>query len=122
MATADQPTTATAITRGLRRRCPHCGAPTLFAGFLKVRPICPNCREDNGQYRVDDIASYATVLIVGHLVVAPALAIPAFWTMPLGASLAILLGLVGGITVAALPYVKGGVIGALAATSGRPKA
>ena len=62
-----------------------------FLGYLKVRPICPVCGADNGQHRVDDIASYFTILIVGHIVIAPTLAIPFFWNMPLWASLGIIL-------------------------------
>ena len=102
-----------AMLRGLRRRCPRCDAPSLFQGYLKVRPICPACGAENGKHRVDDVASYFTVLIIGHLVVAPALAIPFFWTMPLWASMSILLAAVAAATLAALPYIKGAVLGAL---------
>ena len=55
-------TMKTGIKRGLRRHCPHCDSPTLFSGYLKVRPRCPVCGADNSQHRVDDIASYFTVL------------------------------------------------------------
>lgn len=102
-----------AVGRGLKRHCPQCDAPTLFSGYLKVSPICGNCGADNGQYRVDDIASYVTVLLVGHVIVAPLLAIPAFWYMPLWASMTTIMVLVGLATLAALPFIKGGVIGAL---------
>ena len=103
----------TAVTRGLRRHCPSCDSSTLFEGYLRVRPRCPVCGAENGEYRVDDIASYVTVLLVGHLVVAPLLAVPMFWAMPLWASMGIILTGVAGITLAALPFIKGGVIGAL---------
>ena len=102
-----------ALTRGLRRHCPRCDAPTLFQGYLKVRPVCPVCGTDNGKHRVDDVASYFTVLIIGHLVVAPALAIPFFWYLPLWASMGIMLAAVAGATLAALPFIKGAVLGAL---------
>ena len=108
----------TAILRGLRRHCPRCDSRTLFLGYLKVRPRCPVCAADNGQHRVDDIASYFTVLLVGHIVVAPTLAIPYFWNMPLWASLGIILTGVTGVTLAMLPFIKGGVIGGLAASQG----
>jgi uncharacterized protein (DUF983 family) len=113
----DTPTFGTAVKRGLQRHCPQCDSPTLFAGYLKVRAICPVCAADNGRHRVDDIASYFTVLVMGHLVVAPALAIPFFWYLPLWASMTILLVGITIATLAALPFIKGGVIGALAATS-----
>jgi uncharacterized protein (DUF983 family) len=106
-----------AVGRGLKRHCPQCDAPTLFSGYLKVSPVCSQCGADNGEHRVDDIASYFTVLVVGHIIVAPLLAIPAFWYMPLWASMTSMLLLVGLSTLAALPFIKGGVIGALRATS-----
>lgn len=109
----------TAVKRGLKRECPHCAAPTLFEGYLKVRPTCPNCGADNGRHRVDDIASYFTILLVGHVLLAPALAIPYFWYIPLWASLSIFIGTMTLATLALLPFIRGGVIGALAATSGR---
>jgi len=118
MKAPDQLGFGTGIIRGLKRHCPHCDAATLFAGYLKVVPRCRACGADNGQHRVDDIASYFTVLLVGHLVVAPLLAVPVFWTMPLWASLAIILTGVAVITLAALPFIKGGVVGALAAAHG----
>ena len=110
------------VKRGLRRHCPHCDSPTLFAGYLKVRERCPVCMSDNGQYRVDDIASYFTVLLIGHLLVAPSLAIPWFWSLPLWASLGILLSAMTLATLAALPFIKGGVIGALAASADKKAA
>ncbi len=111
-----------AVLRGLKRHCPQCDSPTLFTGYLKVRPCCPVCGADNGQHRVDDIASYFTILIVGHVVIAPTLAIPFFWNLPLWASLGIILTGVTGITLAALPFIKGGVIGALSATQAKRRA
>jgi uncharacterized protein (DUF983 family) len=104
---------AQAVGRGLKRHCPHCDAPTLFSGYLKVAPICTNCGADNGEHRVDDIASYVTVLLVGHLIILPLLAVPAFWTMPMWASMGAIMTMVALATLAALPFIKGGVIGAL---------
>jgi uncharacterized protein (DUF983 family) len=108
-----------AVKRGLQRHCPHCDQPTLFAGYLRVRSHCPSCGAENGRHRVDDIASYVTVLLMGHIVIAPALAIPFFWYMPLWASMGIFLTAITVATLAALPFIKGGVVGALAATSQR---
>jgi uncharacterized protein (DUF983 family) len=110
-----------AVIRGLQRHCPHCNSTTLFDGYLQVRPTCPICGADNGRHRVDDIASYFTILLVGHIVIAPALAIPALWRMSLIGATGLLLVIVALVTLAALPFVKGGVIGALEATSDKPK-
>jgi uncharacterized protein (DUF983 family) len=112
---------AEAVQRGLKRHCPHCDQPTLFDGYLHVRASCPVCGADNGRHRVDDIASYFTVLLVGHLLIAPALAIPFFWYLPLWASMSIFLTTMTVATLSALPFVKGGVLGALAATGERAR-
>lgn len=106
-----------AVLRGLKRHCPHCDSPTLFSGYLRVRERCPACGALNGRHRVDDIASYFTVLLVGHLVIAPGLAIPFFWYIPIWASTGIFLAVMTVTTLAALPFIKGGVVGALAAAN-----
>lgn len=61
-----------AITRGWRRRCPHCGNGPLMQSYLKVRDSCPVCGEVYSHHRADDGPAYLTILIVGHIV-APAL-------------------------------------------------
>lgn len=33
-----------ALLRGLRLRCPRCGAPGIFDGFWTLRRFCPVCR------------------------------------------------------------------------------
>ncbi|WP_165799526.1 DUF983 domain-containing protein [Sphingomonas oleivorans] len=107
------------LKRGLARRCPACGRAPLFAGYLKIWPVCAVCGEENGRHRVDDAASYFTVLLAGHVVVAPALAIETFWTMPLWLATFLLLAMVVAATLLALPFVKGGVLGVLSALSAR---
>ena len=41
---APRPGALRAVVRGLRRRCPRCGAGRLFAGPLSIRDRCPACR------------------------------------------------------------------------------
>jgi uncharacterized protein (DUF983 family) len=84
----------------------------LFAGYLKVEGQCRSCGHDNGQYPADDAPPYFTILLVGHLVVAPLLALGVIWSAPAAVLVATMVPLVGLITLAALPYVKGAVIGA----------
>jgi uncharacterized protein (DUF983 family) len=104
------------ILRGLKRHCPNCGQGRLFAGYLKVQPTCAQCGHDNGRYRADDGPAYVTVLLVGHVMVAPMLTFPVIWQASpfLVAPLALLT--VGSATLAALPFIKGGFIGLLWAT------
>ena len=101
------------LRRGCRGRCPNCGEGRLFKAYLKVDPICAHCGHDNGRYPADDSPPYFTILIVGHLVVAPLLAFPLIWTLPTGLMLAIILPALAGLTLGFLPIVKGGVIGVL---------
>ena len=50
---APQPGGFRVLVRGLRRRCPRCGARGLFDGILRIKPRCPRCgfrleREEGG--------------------------------------------------------------------------
>src|ERR1700721_2429514 len=99
------------LRRGLTRRCPACGAGRLFTGYLAVEDTCPACGHDNGQYPADDAPPYFTILIVGHVVVAPALCFSFIWTWPAGWVLAVTLPLIMAATLLLLPRVKGAVIG-----------
>jgi uncharacterized protein (DUF983 family) len=59
----------TALWRGWRRRCPNCGAGALMRGYLTAHDHCSVCNEPFHHHRADDGPAYATVLIVGHLMV-----------------------------------------------------
>ena len=101
------------LTRGLRRRCPNCGEGELFAGYIKVRPVCASCGADNAQYRADDAGPYFTILIAGHLCIGPMLFFPFIWKAPIAWVLATTLPLLLTVTLVLLPLVKGAVIGVL---------
>jgi uncharacterized protein (DUF983 family) len=58
-----------AIAHGLRGRCPACGEGTAFSGFLAVRPACEVCGEALHHHRADDAPAWATMLLVGHLMI-----------------------------------------------------
>jgi len=103
----------TGLKRGLMRRCPSCGIGKLFAGYLKVERVCAHCGNDNGRYPADDGPAYFTILLIGHLVIAPGLALTVIESWSPYALLAVALPLVGGLTLAALPVIKGGWIGVL---------
>lgn len=100
------------LWRGLRRRCPNCGKGGLFDGYLRVRPTCDACGADNDRYPADDAPPYFTILLVGHLVVAPMLVLEVFRTWPSWLSISIACTLVLACTLALLPFIKGGVVGA----------
>jgi uncharacterized protein (DUF983 family) len=99
------------LKRGLRRTCPNCGKGKLFAGYLAVQPTCASCGHDNARYRADDGPAYVTVLLVGHLLVAPLLAFPVIWTADPMIVAPLAMGVVGAMTLCARAFVKGGWIG-----------
>jgi uncharacterized protein (DUF983 family) len=78
-----------------------------------VSPECPACGHDLDQYPSDDGPAYFTILLVGHLVVAPLLVFPFIWKQPAAVVVpAVLIPLVV-LTLVILPRVKGAVIGLL---------
>ena len=109
------PTPVTALRRGFIGRCPYCGQGRLYRAYLKVVDACPACGHALGTYRADDGPAYFTILIVGHLVVAPLLFIPFIWQGPIAVVLPLTLIPVAAITLLLLPRVKGAVVGLLVA-------
>lgn len=107
----DRPSWWSGMLRGLTRRCPHCTEGAAFDGYLKVVDKCGHCHAPLGRMRADDAPPYFTIFLVGHIVV-PLMLIterlyhPADW---LHAALWLPLTVV--LTLAFLPYVKGGVLG-----------
>lgn len=101
------------LKRGLAQRCPECGKGKLYRAYLKVEPVCAVCGHDLARYPADDGPAYFTILIVGHLVVAPLLFFPFMWqTDPLLIVPATLIPLLA-LTLLLLPRIKGAFIGAL---------
>lgn len=76
METYPHPPTFRMMGRGLRRRCPLCGAGGLFTRWVEPRPSCPRCqlKLDRGEgdfflgsYTLNFIA--VQLLLVGFLLV-----------------------------------------------------
>ncbi len=63
------PSAKTALLRGLRLRCPHCGGGKLLRGYISQRATCSACNEELGSIRADDAPPWLTILLTGHLVV-----------------------------------------------------
>ena len=99
------------VFRGLKGRCPNCGEGKLFWKYLKVSARCDACDEDLARYPADDGPAYLTIVLVGHLVVAPLLFFPIVWESSPYYSLPLILIPLAAITLALLPRVKGGWIG-----------
>lgn len=60
---------STALTRGLRRRCPQCGIGTLLRDYLKPVTECEACKSDFSHISADDGPAWVTILLLGHIVV-----------------------------------------------------
>lgn len=110
-AMANPPKLMTALGRGLRGDCPRCGEGKIFWKYLKVSPTCPKCELDLAQYPADDGPAYFTILLVGHLVVAPLLIFPFIWKTPAAIIVPATLIPLTIITLLTLPRVKGAFIG-----------
>jgi uncharacterized protein (DUF983 family) len=111
-----RPSFGAGLMRGLSRRCPACGEGRLFRGYLKVQETCKACGHDNAQYRADDGPAYFTILIVGHVVLAPLLCFGFILSWPVQVVAPLVVGGIGVSALALLPFIKGGFIGVQWAT------
>ena len=98
------------MKRGAILRCPNCGEGHLYRKYLKVQ-ACEACGHDNTRYPADDAPPYFTILLVGHLVVAPLLFLPWIWQANVWLVLGTLLPTLLAATLVLLPVVKGAVVG-----------
>jgi uncharacterized protein (DUF983 family) len=98
------------VLRGLQHHCPNCGQGRLFSSYLKVRD-CDACGHANTAYPSDDGPAYLTILLIGHLLVAPMLAMPFLFAWPVEIVLIVALPVLTAATLLALPFIKGGFIG-----------
>ena len=108
---ADRPMSL-GVKRGFRMRCPNCGEGKLYRKYLKVQP-CPVCAHDNSQYPADDGPAYFTILLVGHLVIAPLLLFPWIWEAPAVLVVGTTIPGLAILCMVALPVIKGAWIGVL---------
>ena len=106
------------VRRGLAHRCPECGKGRLYRDYLKIEDSCEVCAHPLGEYRADDGPAYITILLVGHLVVAPLLLFPFIWQWPAAVVVPLTLGPLAALVLMTLPRVKGAFLGALWATKG----
>ena len=67
--TSDSPPLRQALGRGLKGRCPACGAGRLFGRFLKPVAACDACGRDWTVQPADDFPAYLSVLLSGHLLI-----------------------------------------------------
>ncbi len=83
----------------------------MFSTYLNVVRHCPSCAHALDQYRADDGPAYFTILIVGHIFIAPLLFNEIIRSWPAEQSLAILIPGIVILSLSLLPRVKGAFIG-----------
>ena len=103
----------TGFLRGLNQRCPDCGKGRLFRAYLKIAPACEACGHDLSAYKADDGPAYFTILLVGHLVVAPMFFFPFMWEASPWVIVPVALVGLTTLILLLLPRVKGAFVGAL---------
>src|SRR5437773_1143811 len=96
---------ARSVLRGLAERCPACGQGRIFGRYLKVQPHCAHCDHELARYPADDGPAYLTIVLIGHLIVAPLLFFPIIWQSPAYISLPLILVPLLGVTLLALPRI-----------------
>lgn len=99
------------ILRGLKGCCPACGEGKLFWKYLKIQPRCEACDHDLARYPADDGPAYFTILLVGHLLVAPLFFFPFMWEVSAAYVLPLTLIPLAAVTLFVLPRIKGAFVG-----------
>jgi len=100
-------TLGSALMRGLQRKCPCCGKTSAFRGYLKVKDACEVCDTPLAIYPTDDGPAYLTILLVGHVILAPAFLFGIFYEYPVAVLLPVMVAAMAAVTLIVLPFVKG---------------
>ena len=83
----------------------------MFQGYLAVRGTCASCGQKLSHHRADDMPAWATIMVVGHVVIPAMVAVELAWAPPLWVHwlawpiLTLLLCLL------LLPRLKGAIVG-----------
>jgi uncharacterized protein (DUF983 family) len=103
--------TRQAFVRGLMERCPCCGKGQLFRSYLKQVDACADCGERFSDIRADDGPAWATVMVVGHIVIAVLLIVESATVLPMWLSISGFFVLSIVLVLALLQHAKGAFIG-----------
>jgi uncharacterized protein (DUF983 family) len=101
----------TALARGFANRCPACGKTHLFAGYLRVNPVCGACDAPLGLARADDAPPYFTIVVVGYVIVPAMLYVEKTYQPSLWVHAAIWLPLTLAMSLLILRPIKGATVG-----------
>ncbi len=99
-----------AIRRGIMGKCPNCGEGRLLHSYVKVNDACPSCAEPMHHHRADDMPPYATILIVGHIIIPMVLMAEQAWAPATWVHWVVWIPLTVLMSLFLLPRIKGAVI------------
>ncbi len=99
-----------AILRGVKGKCPRCGAEKLFPRFLKPMAACSHCGQDWSHQRADDFPAYISIFITGHVLAPLIIRLARDTDLSSGAMLAIIIPLASVMMVGLLQPAKGAVM------------
>jgi len=94
------------ISAGVRCVCPRCGEGALFNGYLKLADECECCGLDYRYEDAGDGPASVVILLVGILVVFPALLVEVAFKPPLWVHVILWLPLATALTLAVLRPFK----------------
>jgi uncharacterized protein (DUF983 family) len=104
---SDRQQLGSAVSRGLRGRCPACGQGALFRGFLTLRPRCESCGLDYGFADAGDGPAIFVILLAGFVVVFAALLTEVLYQPPFWLHAVLWLPLILVVTLWPLRAIKG---------------
>jgi uncharacterized protein (DUF983 family) len=103
----DQHARPSALSSGLRCRCPRCGRGKLLKGFLTVRPQCEVCGLDFQFIDAGDGPAFFVMSIVGVIVVGLAMWLEFTYEPPIWVHMALLIPLTLVLTFLLVRPAKG---------------
>ena len=101
---------AQSLMRGWRRRCPNCGGGPMMVSYITVRHGCASCGEILSHHRADDMPAWATILVVGHLVIAALVTAELWWSPPVWVHWAVWPTVTLLLSLWLLPRIKGMIV------------
>ena len=82
----------------------------MLDGYLKVRSKCASCSETLSHHRADDMPAWATIMIVGHVIIFLLVTAELAWSPPIWVHWALWPALTLALTLLLLPRIKGMIV------------
>ncbi|MGN6818535.1 MAG: DUF983 domain-containing protein [Sphingomonas sp.] len=105
-----RPVAVAPVEVALKGLCPRCGAPTLFAGWIRFADSCKACGLDFSAFNVGDGPAALLILVLGGAIVAAAIVLELSLSPPFWVHVLIWVPLSAAAVVAALRVSKAGLL------------